>query len=224
MPTKTFIAVALGTPILEVVSVQVKNFTGDTVSIGYQTLPGNQPQTYQNFVAIWQSSVIPWTAPPLKPPTPLKSNSQSGSLVLDGLTITRSTYVIGYGVGQDISNICASAVLNAGGLMSPPSSVQIGINFVGTDAVSVNYQTLSGYRPKTYKNWVGLWKGYASPYTGGPPMGRADIPTDSSEGSVGINDVPMAINSNYTVIYFVGAEQTQAAAILSFNTADFEKA
>lgn len=215
------IAIALGTPTLDIVSVSIKNYTGDSVFVAYQGLPGNQPKNYRNFVAIWESSQIAWSQPPMEPPEFIGNNSQSGSVVITGLTISKNAYTIGYGVGPDISNICASARLNAGGLLAAPMSVTIGINYVGSNSISVSYQTLAGYRPATYKNWVGLWKGYASPYNAPKPEGSAAISSDSTEGSVGINNVPIAINTTYTVAYFAGPSLTEAAAILTFNTADY---
>src|SRR5258705_10590813 len=138
------IAVALSSPQLQVCGVSVKNFTADTVFVGYQGLPGNQPYTYKNFVAIWESTVIPWVAPPIQRMT-IPQDTQSGPVVIDGLTIPSSSYIIGYGVGPAISTICASAQLNAGGLRAAPTAIQIGINYVGTNSVSLNYQTLLGY-------------------------------------------------------------------------------
>ncbi len=75
-----------------------------------------------------------------------------------------------------------------------------------------------GYLPHSYNNWVGLWKGYASPYNAPKPLGLVEIPTDASQGSVGINDVAIGVETTYTLIYFAGPHQTDAAAILTFDT------
>jgi hypothetical protein len=221
--TKRRIAVALGSPKLQTFGVSIKNFTADTVFVAYQGLPGNQPHCYQNFVAIWEATVIPWTVKPLTQMT-IPEDRESGDVVIDRLTITKSSYIVGYGVGSEITTICASAQLHAGGLRAAPTFVQIGLNHVGTDSISINYQTLPGYLPHSYKNWIGLWQGYASPYDAPEPLAKACIPTDSSEGNLGINDVPMGINTTYTLIYFVGPERTEAAAILTFNTSDYDGA
>lgn len=215
-----FIEVTLGSPDLSICHISVENYTADTVTVRYQGLPGNQAHTYQNFIAIWEASVIPWTVPPVER-TPIGQNGQSGTMTINDLTITRSRYTIGYGTGKEISTICASARLDAGGLHAAPTSVRIGLNHVGTHSVSVNYQTLSGYLPHTYGNWIGLWRGYISPYNAPVPLGSVSISNDASEGNVGINDVVMGINTAYTLVYFVGRERTEAAAILTFVTDKF---
>lgn len=215
-PTR-YIEVALGSPDLHISRVSVKDYRADTVTVGYQGLPGNQAHANHNFVAIWEASVIPWTEPPLKR-MPIVHNGQSGTITINDLTITRSSYIIGYGVGEEISTICASTHLDAGGLRAAPTSVQLGINYVGTHSISVNYQTLYGYLPHSYNNRIGLWKGYVSPYNAPEPLGSVHISKDSSEGNVGLNDVVIGINTAYTLIYFVGHQLTEAASILTFIT------
>lgn len=198
-------------------TVSIPYYGSDTVDVSYSGLPGNQPKLYNNFVAIWEASMIPWTVPPIQK-VPVTMNNQSGSLVIDDIVITRSSYIVGYGVGPDISNISCSSLIAAGGLRMPPSNVIINVDYIGTTSVSVHYQTLPGYLPKQYKNWIGLWQGYASPYNAGPMLGKAAIKNDFSEGSVGINNVQIGIKSNYTLIYFCGEGLTTAAAILNFST------
>lgn len=211
--------VALGTPTLANTSIVISNYTGDSVTVNYTGLPGNQPQSYKNFVAIWQSSVIPWGNLPLSRQD-IGDNSEQGSIVLSGLTITRSSYIVGYGVGPDVSNISCCAIISAGGLLAPPTTVGIGLDNVGITSLTVNYQTLAGYTPNTYENWIGLWKGYASPFNGTAPLAKVSITDDSNQGSIGINNVPLGINTEYTLVYFCGAAYTTAAAILTFNTND----
>jgi hypothetical protein len=218
-----------GTPKLNTVGVEIEAYSADTVALKYTGLPGNRPQTYKNFVAIWSATVIPWTAPPLRQ-VEIPSNSESGTVIIDGLTITKSGYIIGYGVGSTITTICASAVMNPGDQTSPaaapsPQSVQINVQYVGTNSVAVTYQALTGYLPHTSDNWVGLWRGMVSPYNSPKPLGVAVIPKDSTEGTVAINNVEIGINSTYTLIYFMGnsalsQNNTMAAAMLTFNTSE----
>ena len=215
------LAVQLGTANLNTCSVTVNNVTGDTVSIGYNTLPANQPNTYNNFIAIWESTIIPWEVTPLKKTT-IPSNAQNGSVVLDGLTITSSSYIIGYGVSDDLNSIVCSAIMSAGGLSSAPTAVSIGLNAVGTTSISIHYQTLVGYQPKKNKNWLGIWEGYYSPYYSSKPVGKVKIDSNASQGSIGINDITLSTNTEYTLVYFMGKENTTAAAILYFNTSQTE--
>lgn len=218
-PAEQRLTVEMDTTDLDLCSVAVTYVDGENVTIAYSGLPGNQPATYQNFIAIWESSVIPWTVPPLVQ-VPITTNAEQGSVSINGLTITRNAYTVGYAVGPDIGNICCSALIAAGGRLSAPTQVSISLNYVGTDMLSIYYQTLAGYLPQQYNNWVGLWKGYASPYNADTPLSTATINSNSSEGTVTMVNVPLQANTNYTLIYFVGQERTMAAAILNFNTSE----
>ncbi len=212
------LAVSLGTPVLKQNALRIDNFTGSTISLTYTGLPGNQPQSYGNFVALWQATVVPWTVPPIKK-VPISQNTESGSMVLDGLTIVASSYILGYGTGPEITTLAATALLSAGGLRAAPASVSIGINQIGPTSLSVHYQTLAGALPRTYGHRIGLWKGYASPYNAPLPIRIAAVESDSSEDDVGMNDIQLAIRTTYTLVYFTGREPTSAAAILTFDTA-----
>ncbi|SHN33702.1 hypothetical protein [Chitinophaga sp. CF418] len=214
------LAVGLDTASLDLCSITVTYVDGETVVAAYSGLPGNQPATYKNFVAIWENSVIPWTAQPLAM-VPIAQNSQQGSVTFNGLTITRAAYIVGYAVGPEISNICCSSLIAAGGLLAAPTQVSISLNYVGADMLSIHYQTLAGYLPQQYNNWIGLWKGYASPYNADTPLATVIINSNASEGTANMPNIQLEVNTNYTLIYFMGKERTMAAAILNFNTADF---
>lgn len=212
-----------GVPQLSKVSVEIEAYTAGTVAVKFAGLPANQPQTYKNFIAIWDATVIPWTVAPLKR-IDIPFNRQSGTYIIDGLTVTKGGYIVGYGVGPAVSTICASSVLNVGDAQQPPpSSIEIGVQYVGANSLAVTYQLLSGYLPRTSDNWVGLWRGSVSPYNSPKPLAAVAIPDDSTEGTVAFNNVEIGINSTYTLIYFMGdsahpTNNTAAAAILTFNT------
>ncbi|MEC5142992.1 hypothetical protein [Chitinophaga sp. 212800010-3] len=217
VPIASRLLVQLNTPTLDTCSVSIPFYDGDTVTASYKGLPGNQPLTYRNFVAIWEASMIPWTAKPLAQMF-IEQNSEQGTIVIDNLAITYNSYVVGYGVGPDITNICCSSVISAGGLVLAPTQVSINLEYLGTNSLAIHYQTLAGYLPQQYNNWIGLWKGYASPYNPGPLVSKVMLNSNSSEGTIGMNNVPLSINSNYTLIYFMGEDLSTAAAILNFNT------
>ncbi|WP_132066027.1 MULTISPECIES: hypothetical protein [Aquimarina] len=214
------LAVAIETAKLNTCKIEITSFTGESITVAFSGLPANQPSTYKNFIAIWESSVIPWTVEPLKM-IEIGVNTQSGTVTIDGLTITYNSYVVGYGVGSGTGNICASAILGAGGIKAPLSNVHIGIENLGQTSLSVFYQTLSGYLPKKNGNWVGLWKGYASPYNLPPDaLIKTKIDSYSNQGIVALNNLSLGRDTEYTLIYFMGADNTTAAAILNFNTSD----
>jgi hypothetical protein len=212
------LSIALGSPQLSQCGLQVEDYTGSLIDIAYTSLPGNQPQKYGDIVALWESSVIPWAEAPIKK-VPVPDNDESGTMAIDQLDITRSNYILGYGVGPSETNICASAVLGAGGLVATQAAVSISTIFVGTTSVSVHYETLSGYLPHTNNNWVALWAGDQSPYSAPKPLATAQVPEDVNIGDLGINGVSISIATTYTLAYFMGPALTSAAALLTFTTA-----
>jgi hypothetical protein len=211
------LGVALGSPSLETCAISIQGFTGTTVDVAYSGLPGNQPKDYGNFVAIWDGSVIPWQATPMRQ-MPIPDNMQSGTLVIGDVAITSSTYTVGYGVGPAIPTVCAAATLAAGGLATPEMAVTIAVTNIGTTSLSVHYHTLSGYLPATNKNWIGLWTGSITPYGPPKPLASQPITDDVTDGDVGINGVVLTIDTTYTLVYFMGAATTTAAALLTFTT------
>lgn len=214
-------AAPLAGPLLTQTTLSVTGYTSSTVSVKYETLPANQPRTYQNFVAIWQSTQIPWGQAPLQSEA-IPQDGQSGSLVLSGLAVQTKSYIVGYGVGAAMTTIAASAVVYVGGQTAPNASgacVALGLASVGTDSLVVHYQTLAGYRPLTYKNWLGLWQGEASPYSSGRPQAIGKPDQDVSEGDIALNGLSLPFDTTFTLAYFTGPDQTEAAALLTFSTA-----
>lgn len=204
-------------PALAQTMVSIGAVTPATVTVNYSCLPGNQPHSYSNFVAIWQSTMIPWGAPPLKRQD-IPGDGQSGSTTLTGLAVQEKPYIVGYGVGADIGAICAISVIYVGGQAGPSQSVILGLASIAPDSLVIHYQTLDGYRPLTTKNWVGLWQGMASPYYSGDPMARATPDQDVSDGYITMNGLTLPFGTTFTLVYFTGPAQTEAAALLTFTT------
>jgi hypothetical protein len=221
-----FYAVALGTAQLWQTVIRIEDYGGDFAAVAYDSLPANQPKSYKNTVYVWDATSIPWGSPPPPPPYQKRigSNAQNGKTVMTDLTISANSYIFGYAVGDNPSLICASVILDAGGLVTSVMSVSIGVRFIGTDSVTVRYQVLPGYLPQEYGNWVGLWKGTVSPYLCPKPEGTTSVP-NVTEGTVTIEDVAIAIDTPYTLVYFMGEPEnlqknTTAAAILTFRSTE----
>jgi hypothetical protein len=218
-------AVALGTPVLSRTTLTVRDYGGDFAALAYGTLPANQPNTYRNHVYLWNSTAIPFGLPPPVSPDrkAISTNAQEGTTVMWDIEISASSYIFGYAVGPDSTSlVCASVVLDAGGQVSNATSVTIGVRFIGTDSVTVRYQALPGSLPGDAGNWVGLWKGYVSPYNPPKILGSTLVP-NVTEGTVTIEGVSIAIDTTYTLVYFMGspdnqAKNTTAAAILTFQS------
>lgn len=211
----------------QVCSLTIEEYTADTVSLKYSGLSGNQPHSYGNFVAIWETTAIPWTVPPLAQQQ-IPQNAQMGTYVMSGgFTLTNNAYIVGYAVGDKITDICAVAYISAVELTAPPDHVYMSITKIGTNSLSVNYYTLLGYLPKTYKNWIAIWEGYASPYNAPKPLGRYWVNSDANQGTIEIKNIKLSLDKTYTLAYFMGADKglcwprtlTNAAAILNFQAA-----
>ena len=190
----------------------------DTIGLSYDTMPGNSPKQYQNFVAIWQNqNQIPWNLDP-ENTHKIEAGSQAGSSSFDGLDVTNNSYIIGYGVGPKISNICSTVFVPEG--QFDPTKAQlfhtsVSTVFVGTTSVTFKFQTPVGYTPKTNKNWAGIWRGSTVPYVG-DPIKKVDIALDVAEGSQGINGIELLRATTYSIGYFTGPDQTNLAASVTF--------
>ena len=141
--TTNQIEILLGSSEIYNCSLSVLNVTGDLVHLQYGSLPANQPHDNKNFVAIWNTSVIPWNTPPLRQ-VRIPQNSQDGTVIIDDLSITKTSYIVGYSVGAVVTNTCCTALIAAGGMRLPPNAITIAIESIGTNSIGVYYQTLAG--------------------------------------------------------------------------------
>ncbi|WP_212005706.1 hypothetical protein [Chitinophaga sp. HK235] len=208
-------------------SLEVKNVTTDTIAVKYKGLPGNQPESYKNYVSLWPSATIPWNVEPAKR-VPVPHNYEEGDFVIHDVTVKPINYTLGYGVGPMITDICTCAqILSVNYMEIVPLTVTISIVSVDKKSIILNYITLPGYLPGLYQNWVGLWEGFASPFNAPPPLGQTIISSNASQGSIEIKNVRIETGAAYTLIYFMGPLGppnwplciSNAAAMLYFKTA-----
>jgi len=210
-------------------NLTVNFVTADSIGISYDTMPGNMPNTYGNFLAIWQNqNQIPWNQEPLKA-QPIPTNTQAGSLVFPGLSVTNNSYIIGYSVGPEktdgpkYGNICSTAFVpaKADSVPTPYQYFQtyLVLQYVGTTSVAVQFYTPTGYQPASNKNWMGLWRGETASYTN-PPDWQTKIPVDSNFGTAAFNNVSIGRGLTYTVGYFMSdGKQSTLACSLTFTNA-----
>src|SRR6478672_2364601 len=147
-----------GTTRLYQCEVAIEDFGGDYAVVGFQTLPGDQPKTYANAINVWRASVVPWQAKPWRRKR-VSENLEHGRAVFTGIVVQRTTHIFGYAVSPDPRTVCASARLDIEGNVAGQDSVSIAVQDLTRDSVVVRYHVLSGYRPATVGNWIGLWKG-----------------------------------------------------------------
>lgn len=195
--------------------VPTEGISGSFVVAAYGGLPGNQPRLYGNFLAIWEGTVIPWTAQPLGR-VAISSDATAGATVIRGLAIGRDSYTVAYGLGESVTDICASVTFGADGRTTGTRSVELGINLVESGSIAAHYRTLPGYRPAKAGNWIGLWRGEASPYDAPDPLARVAVAEDVNEDDVAIDGVALIAGRSYTLVHFLGPEPTTAAALVTF--------
>jgi hypothetical protein len=210
---------AVPPPVVSQVGILVQQVGANYVSVKYVTLPGNTPKTNANFLAIWESTIVPWPVTPLATQK-INLDSQDGSVVFQNLQIQSKPYIVGYAVGPKITNICATATIFVGGQVNAADnfSTNIGLAVQTPDTLVVQYTCAAGYQPQAAGNWIGLWQGDASPYYSGPPLNRTSVTSNSSQSTVVMNGLSLTIQTQYTLAYFVGPDATNAAAILTFTT------
>jgi hypothetical protein len=206
--------------------LNINSVTADAISLGYNTMPNNQPAANGNFVAIWQNqNQVPWNQKPLAT-KPLGGNSQAGSLSFDNLDVTNNSYILGFAVGTDITNICATAYVPAqseGGAQYPTTTTTLSLQNLGTTSITVQFDTPAGYQPKSNGNWMGVWRGETASYIN-PPDAAVAVGLDANFGTQGINGISIGRGLTYTVGYFMGGwnadptkrKQTTLAASLTF--------
>lgn len=185
------------------------NYTG--VIVKYWSLPANQPKTYGNSVALWNSTIPNIQADPLAS-EPITDNAEVGSVFIP-YGFQQSNYSVTYQT-TDYTSMCALAQIVLAPAVVLPTYVSLTISSLDTSGVKVIYNTLPGYTPAKYKNWVGVWQGYESPYSNGSALNTVPIPTDASQGEVAI---PFSAGPfTYTLIYFLGKNRITAGALLYF--------
>lgn len=184
--------------------------TANGVIVKYSTLPGNLAKLYGNTLALWDSTIPNTGGPPLATAM-IPDNSEVGDVFIP-YGFQQSNYSVTYQT-KGMSTMCALAPIQLA-LAAMPTYVSITISSLDSSSVKVIYSTLPGYTPATYKNWIGLWQGFESPYSNGSPLAQATITQDYTQGEVTIPFSPGPFD--YTLIYFMGVDRPTAGALLYF--------
>jgi hypothetical protein len=217
-----WLAVAPDSPVLENVTIQILQATGQTVTVKYKTLPDNHPELNGNKLWLWEGTVIQWAHPDLGVNTLVYNNDSEGSATMDA-DLSRKYYTVGYSVTGGVMGICASALVNPPTeLLLAPTSVTLGIDTLTPGQLVIKYAMLRGYRPLSAGNWLGLWRGDVLPSDAPPPIEVTQPEDDANEGLATFH-AALRPRSTYTVIYFMAdkekqTENTSAAALLRFDT------
>ena len=222
----TRLSPAVDSPVLENVTVDVVEATGQTVTVRYKTLPGNHPHENGNSVWIWEGTVIDWSHPDKGNNWPVPNDDSVGSFSVP-VEHSSKDYIAGYSVTGMVMGICASAIMNPPPetsleVLLAPTSVTLDIYSMTTSELVIHYATLRGYQPLRAGNWLGLWRGDVLPWDAPPPMLTALPEDDANDGLATFTlTAPLRKGFDYTVIYFMADKDkttgnTSAAALLRF--------
>jgi hypothetical protein len=178
----------------------------------YDTMPGNQPSSYADTVFIWQTSQqeIPVGMPWLNKHQ-IPNNTPNGDDTFDALKVTTESYLLGFGVGPEVRNICATIFVPAEAVGGDPTlwTPAAVVTAKGTNSVTYQFSMPPGSQPQADGDWVGLWEGQPpSALYGVPPNWFAQVPVNSSKGNGSINGVTILRGTQYTLGYFKGGFQT----------------
>lgn len=186
--------------------------TYEGVIVEYRSLPANLPQTYGNSLALWNSTIPNTQKDPIAT-APIPTDDETGS-VLIRYGFQQTNYSVTYQT-KDYQSMCALAQIQLAKLaITIPTYVSICISSLDSSGVTVFYNTLPGYTPANYKNWLGLWQGFESPYSSTDTSLIAPVTQNSSQGELRIAFTPGPFD--YTLIYFLGTNRQTAGALLYF--------
>jgi hypothetical protein len=196
-------------------SVRIAAISGDDVILTYSSLPGNDPSSYGNFVAVWEDAVIPYSKPPLQKIS-IKSNARRGSLVVGNLIPHTNEYIFGYAVGPEVADVCSYVYIDP----TEPSqqfSASLLILVVTPDTVALRYSFPSDFDPAQNGASVALWRGATGSYTQ-PPIAQRAITDHASVGDVVMTDVQILSGATYTAGLLASPKPTSLAAWVTFTT------
>jgi hypothetical protein len=213
-------------PVLDQVVIEITHHSADTVTVKYNTIPGNHPQVNNNKVILWEGTVINWKSPPLDVQL-VKNNDTNGVYTMEDLELSSKEYIVGYSVTGEVMGICSSALVKGSvskdALALAPESVTLTFRSLDKGKLILDYATLRGYKPKSAGNWMGLWRGDIDPFD--PPGAPAVfcLPEDDVNEGRATFQTEFREHSTYTVGYFMGDKENQtsnktAAALFRFDT------
>ena len=98
-----------------------------------------------------------------------------------------------------------------------PITTQLGLAWLGSDSLLASFVTLPLNAPKSYRNWIGLWKGQGLTYDGSNRLAKVDIDSDGAT-SQSMNGLLLTVDTTYTLGYACGPRDQDLAAWVTFKT------
>lgn len=207
---------ASSAPESEQIELNVQTTTSDSVTIAYAGINGNEPASFGNTIFVWEGTVVGWNDPPVATMA-IDSDTTDGSVTISGLTPDSTPYTIGYAVSGSPSSVASTATILPDIPTPDTDQTDISIISVGSSSVGVSYQLPAGTNPSANGHWVGVWEGSSIDLGGSNrPITRTNISNSAPAGTVEISNFNVLRGVQYTVGYFVGANQSELAAAVTF--------
>lgn len=212
-------------------TIEPSDITGTQITYEYDSMAGNQPNSYGNTVFLWQTSqqAIPINTKPYASQV-VSSNQPNGSSIFENLNVSVESYLVAYAVGSTVQNIVASVYIpsSGSGPYDPQSSEpSISVTNIGSTSVSFAYAMPLGMQPQSDGDWVGLWQGQGeSALYSIPPAQFIQMGSNANSGNSGMNLTGKLViqrGTQYTLGYFKGGyaasspKQTTLACCTSFS-------
>jgi hypothetical protein len=194
------------------------------VIVGYTGIPGNQPHSYNNSLALWNSFSPVFSGPRKQKPlcvVPIADDLQPNAILVPW-SFTGTDYLVTQQVDDSLTTMCAALELSPRLAMTvPPSAVTLTVSQLEDSSITILYSTLRGYLPKTFGNWVGVWQGFAGPYDPAGPYSWAPVDRDLTQDFLTVSNLTITPGIDYSVIYFMGPQAdgvpgTNLGAVLTF--------
>jgi len=190
------------------------------IRVKYETLMGNQPGNFGNVISVWSGGQIGWRNNPQPVVSvPICGNTPDGDTVI---TLPREAtsggppYLVAYGTSDSGTAYCASQVAGPGD--PQPFTTQLGVPWAGTNSLLASFTTPQGNLPKSYGNWMGLWRGEAIRYDSINRIAKVNIDVDDAQSSQAMNGLALTFSTLYTIGYACGPRDEDLAAWITFKT------
>lgn len=190
------------------------------VVVGYGTVPGNQPATNGNLVAIWQNNGIPWGQTPMQKQS-ITKNDPTGDQIFE-FNIQRLPYVVAYGTSDTNKAWAGTLQFTPGqGTDGVPFVTQIDVSAAGADSLLASFNTPLLNNPNANGNWVGLWQGPQPTYDGSNRIKKVNVTATTAQGSQSMSGLGLLMGTTYSLAYAVGPKDSDIAAWVTFVTQPF---
>ncbi|WP_146347294.1 hypothetical protein [Falsiphaeobacter marinintestinus] len=208
----------LSAPPDQSVVFQIMDISANAINLDFHTPGGNNPNDNGNMVFLWQSTPGgQWQMDALKQQA-IPTNTPSGSVAFDGLSIGVSEYLVGYSVGpttpsagwSNYANVVATATIPAAGNVeeakagSYVTNPSIAVTSIGATSLIAAINLPTGYNPVGSGTYAAIWEGGSAFYGPAmPPKWVAPSSSASANGTtIAFNNILPTRGTLYTIALF----------------------